>query len=236
MYREGIQGAGFDLDGTLYANYKLNIRLIPLGIRELPLLLALTRARKRLHAEALNSGREAPLGGADFYDVQAAYTAELLKKEPSFVKEKLERLVYRSSEEHFSHIKPFPHLKETLSAFSDAGISLGLLSDFPVKRKLELLGLEGFFGTAFSSEETGVLKPGPLPFLRLAEKMELSPGQILYVGNSPHYDVAGAKSAGMKTALIRRGPPSTGYSFGRALKQADFVFSDYRQLREYVLG
>jgi putative hydrolase of the HAD superfamily len=75
----------------------------------------------------------------------------------------------------------------------------------------------------------GRLKPDPAPFLELAGSMGISPERLLYVGNSVSYDVKGARGAGMKTALIR---PKWKKRLAGA---ADFVFSDYRQLRDYVL-
>jgi len=53
------------------------------------------------------------------------------------------------------------------------------------------------------------------------------------VGNSRSYDVAGAKRAGMKTAWIK----SVLFP-GRGLKKPrpDFVFSNYRQLYNYMLN
>jgi putative hydrolase of the HAD superfamily len=50
------------------------------------------------------------------------------------------------------------------------------------------------------------------------------------VGNSVRYDVSGAKKAGMKAALI-----SPWFRPKRSAGNADFVFTDYRALREYVL-
>jgi putative hydrolase of the HAD superfamily len=60
----------------------------------------------------------------------------------------------------------------------------------------------------------------------------VAPERILYVGNSVEYDVRGAKAVGMRTALITLWPRKR-----RAQNaEADFIFSDYRQLRGYVLS
>ncbi|HNY22331.1 MAG TPA: HAD family hydrolase, partial [Treponemataceae bacterium] len=82
------------------------------------------------------------------------------------------------------------------------------------------------------SEETGALKPSPVPFLALANALGIPPSRILYVGNSPSSDVAGAKAVGMKTACIV-GPVSA--LFGRTVPGADISFSSYRQLTQIVL-
>jgi putative hydrolase of the HAD superfamily len=222
----GIRGVGFDLDGTLYANYKLNIRLLPFVMREFSFMYTFVKVRKRLHAGGALSG--------GFYDTQAGLMAAYLKEKPDAIREKLDRLVYRGWEEAFTHIRPFPRVTETLAAFKEAGLRLGVLSDFPPERKLEFLGLSGFFDAAFSTESAGALKPDPTPFRKLAKDLGLEPEEMLYVGNSPHYDIAGAHNAGMMTALIRRGVFSTG-SGRLAGTRPGFIFHSYRQLRQYVL-
>jgi putative hydrolase of the HAD superfamily len=237
----GIRGVAFDLDGTLYANYKLNIRLVPFFFRHLALSGAFAGVRAMLHKTAAKEAGEWPrvLPGAgippeSFYDTQAALLAERLKTDPGSAKKMIDRLIYRGWEKHFTRIKPFPHAAETLGSLKASGFRLGLLSDFPPRRKLELLGLDSFFDAVFSTEELGVLKPNPAPFLKLASALGLPPREILYVGNSPRYDIIGAKKAGMKTALLRRGVLSTGFARGSGL--ADFTFRNYRQLPEYVIG
>jgi putative hydrolase of the HAD superfamily len=109
-----------------------------------------------------------------------------------------------------------------------SGLKLAVLSDFPLGGKLACLRLAGMWDAELCSEEIGALKPHRLPFLRLAESLDLPPERILYVGNNPKYDIAGAKNAGMKTALRCFCPTLRG-------QKADFAFNDYRSLQDYVL-
>jgi putative hydrolase of the HAD superfamily len=170
----------------------------------------------------------------DFYATQARLMGEYLGEPAELIIEKTERLIYRGWEPYFRDIRLFPHVTETLENFRKAGIKIGLLSDFPPDTKLVYMKLDGFFETIVCSEMTGRLKPDPLPFLELASKMNTGPRDILYVGNSVSYDVEGARGAGMKTALVcslwEKNLLGTGKRAG-----ADFCFSDYRQLNDYVL-
>ena len=212
----------FDLDGTLYPAYRLNLRLLPFLLRNQRLLRAMNRARKHLRRTAAYEG--------EFYGLQARLMGEILNQDPQKVMEKNERLIYRGWEPFFKKIKLFPHLRETLDAFRKAGIQMGLLSDFPPEKKLENLALSDYWDLTLCSEQVGRLKPDPASFLELARRMGKEPQDILYVGNSVSYDVQGAQRAGMKAALIRprwKRPPSTA--------EPVFVFYDYRQLRDYVL-
>ncbi|MFC5749532.1 HAD family hydrolase [Actinomadura rugatobispora] len=57
-----------------------------------------------------------------------------------------------------------------------------------------------------TSQEWGVAKPDPAFYARLAEWAPGAPGEILYVGDHPANDIGPAKAAGLRTALVRRGP------------------------------
>jgi putative hydrolase of the HAD superfamily len=223
----------FDLDGTLYPNYQLNIRLIPFILKEQRFLRAMGKARTILR----KSGRGT---GSDFYEEQAKIMGEILGESPEKLKEKVEKLIYRGWEDHFKKVKLFPHVVETLDALRKNGITLGLLSDFPPETKLKNLGIFECWDVVVCSEEAGFLKPDPAALLEIAKRMGTIPEKILYVGNSVSYDVVGAHKAGMKAALVRAVPLLPGRekppSAAPDVRRADFVFSDYRQLRDYVLN
>jgi len=227
-----IKAVSFDLDGTLYPNYRLYRRLIPFLLRHPFFYTAFTMVRNKLHNPQWTETALAP--GSSFYDEQAALMAEILHQKQTPVREKAERVIYSRWEKLFSGVKPFPFVRETLSAFRNAGLRLAVLSDFPPGRKISFLGLDGFFEVVLSTEETGRLKPSGVPFAALAKALNLEARDILYVGNNPRYDAAGARLAGMKTALIKRSVFSTGHCSNTG--GADFVFRDYRQLQEYVLS
>jgi putative hydrolase of the HAD superfamily len=226
-----IKAVAFDLDGTLYPNYTFYLRLFPKLLLHPLLFRAFSMARSRLHLPVKNGSE----GDSSFYDRQAEIVASILGKSAGETKDRLELLVYRNWEKNFSGIKTFPRLKETLLALRGAGLRLGVLSDFPPVKKLSLLGLDGIFDAALASEETGALKPSVVPFNSLAGALGAANNEILYVGNSVHYDVEGAKSAGMKAALIMRSTFSTGFVPKNSEGKADFVFRDYRQLQDYIL-
>ncbi|MDR2741609.1 MAG: HAD family hydrolase [Treponema sp.] len=222
-----FDGIAFDLDGTLYPNYRLNIRIIPsVLLKEFSLLWALGKARDRIRSDP----EACPQAG--FYETQARLMAEILKEEPDTVQKKVGALIYRGWEPLFTRIAPFPHVRETLEALRKEGCKLGLLSDFPPEAKLVNMGLDGYWDTVLCSETTGRLKPHPLPFLELARQMGMPPERILYVGNSVRYDIIGAKGVGMKAALVTRSIIKKIHRPGNA----DFVFSDYRQLLKYMIS
>jgi len=226
MTKRPIRAVAFDLDGTLYPNRRFYIRLLPFLLRHHRLLAAMGKARNYMRDQGHDSS---------FFEEQSRIMAAILGEDQELVHSKTETLIYRGWEPLFKGLKLFPHVTATLSALREAGLPLGLLSDFPPETKLRYLELDGYFDTVLGSEACGRLKPDPLPFETLARELGCEAGEILYVGNSISYDVEGARAAGMQTALVsgalvRRLSPRVRAS------NADFIFSDYRQLRDFVLG
>jgi putative hydrolase of the HAD superfamily len=225
----GIEGVAFDLDGTLYPNYRLHLRILPAILKELPLVVAFGRARSIIRKEQKNLANVQ----SDFYQYQAGVTARLLSVPVDRLKEKIDRLIYKAWEPSFKTINPFKGVKETIGTLREAGFKLGLLSDFPPETKLEYMGLGGLWDAVLCSESFGTIKPHPLSFKELAAAMSLPPEKILYVGNSRAYDIAGANRAGMKTAWIKN-PLFPGGGLKKPLP--DFSFNNYRQLSNFMLN
>jgi putative hydrolase of the HAD superfamily len=214
-----ITAVGFDIDGTLYPPFALYGRLIPFTATHIPLMLAFRKTRAVMHDE--------PPGDDTFYRKQAAVLAGLLKIDRARAEYIIEENIYKNWTGIFKSIKPYPYVGETLRRLKEAGYKLGALSDFPIREKLVNMKLGGYWDAEVSSEAAGAVKPAAAGFLSLAEKLQTSPENILYVGNSYRFDVEGAAAVGMKTAL-RVHPFHKNRRFP-GLKP-DIVFSDYRDL------
>jgi putative hydrolase of the HAD superfamily len=218
-HQPAIRAIGFDVDGTLYSNLRMYLSSLGWGVRNLRLSLALRDVREELR-------REAPV--ADFYAVQARRTAAVMGRQPEVMERLIRERIYSEWELSLRGLALSPGLIACLEDLRAAGIRLGVLSDFPVARKLELLGLDRYFDCAFCTEDSGCLKPHHEGFDRLAGALGADPAEILYVGNSYHFDVLGAKAAGMRSAHFARRPHED--------SRADFTFRHYRQLGAWVLG
>jgi putative hydrolase of the HAD superfamily len=231
-----FDGVAFDLDGTLYPNYRFYIRLIPFILKEQRLLRALGKARDILRVTA--SEQASPVGEGSFYTLQARLMGEILHQDPEILRQRVETLIYRGWEPLFKQISPYPYVRETLMALREKGIKRGLLSDFPPEVKLENLKLAGLWDRVLCSEQVGRLKPDPAPFLELAKQLDCRAERMLYVGNSVSYDIIGAKKVGMKAALIASPLVYLSPFRKQGLRQgnADFVYTHYRQLYDYVLS
>lgn len=207
-----IKAIGFDIDGTLYPNYRLYIHSALGAAAHLRLFHHFGKIRKEIR-------KIRPVD--DFQGLQAKLLGESFGISPVKAEYLLKEIVYGRWESTFRYMRPFPHLRTLIESLKKEGYRLGVLSDFPVEKKVDFLGLGGLWDATLSSEEVGYLKPNPEPFISLAEKLEVHPEDTLYVGNHYHYDVLGAKAAGMFTAHLSRRSPGD--------SQATFTFCNYKE-------
>jgi len=220
-----IEACAFDIDGTLYPEWKFYILVFPFMLKNMALMNAFKKVRKDIRQYQ----KKHPKIILDFFDFQSEMLSELLKKDKELIKEEVHRKIYAGWKPLFPKIRPYRHAKETIVKLKEMGIKIGLLSDFLVEQKGDVWGILPYCDANISAESVGALKPSPLPFIALAEKLNVKPEKILYVGNNIRYDVMGARSVGMKTALI------SSRFFKKKCKEADITFSNYRQLLEALL-
>ncbi|MDW2885366.1 HAD family hydrolase [Exiguobacterium artemiae] len=99
-------------------------------------------------------------------------------------------------------------LLESLSPSYRLGLITNGRSDLQ-RSVIETHGLQDFFDPILISEEVGLSKPNPTLFLRPVQDWELKPEHVLFIGDHPLHDVAGAKAVGMP-ALLKSTTPVDG--------------------------
>ncbi len=154
--------------------------------------------------------------------LQSELLAELMRISVSEAARRIDEWIEDDLDNVYRRLKPYPHLRRCIEELDQSGFKLGILSDFPIGRKLAYLGLDRRWDCVLSSHEVGYLKPRPEPFVALAEGLDVKPEHIVYIGNSYEYDVVGAAHAGLKTAHFTRKPVRESV--------ADITFADYREL------
>lgn len=112
-------------------------------------------------------------------------------------------------------ISPFRSLFEVdseaipmLSRLREAGLKLGIVSNtmFPHYAIDDVLAHDGlleWFPVRVYSSEVGYMKPHPRIFQAAIERMGLTPGRTLFVGDRMSKDIKGAARLGFKTVLMR---------------------------------
>lgn len=74
---------------------------------------------------------------------------------------------------------------------------------------LERFGLDKIFDTTVASIDVGFKKPDPKIFQLTLNQLELSPEEVIMVGDNPRMDIQGAHELGMATVRLMRGPNRT---------------------------
>ncbi len=106
-----------------------------------------------------------------------------------------------------AHSAPYPGITDMLQSFSDAGLQLAVLSNKP--HKFTEICVDTFlpdcsFAYVYGQRDGIARKPDPVGALEIAEKMNLSVNEILYIGDTAT-DMQTGNNAGMKTIGVEWG-------------------------------
>ncbi len=120
----------------------------------------------------------------------------------------------------FRYARPCADTPETLTALRERGLKLGVLSNSPWgsppglwRRELHRLRLTPLLDAAVFCGEVGYRKPHRAPFEAVCERLGVTTGECLFVGDDERWDIAGPRAIGMDAVLIDRTdaptPPDT---------------------------
>ncbi len=132
--------------------------------------------------------------------------------------------------------QPVPGVAEALNQLSRR-YQIGLISDtgltpgVVLKEVIRRDGLLTHFDALTFSDEIGVTKPEPEPFLHTLDALQARPEQSVHVGDLPETDIVGAQGVGMTAILF------LGVSQRRdGLAVADASFETYDELADILKG
>ncbi len=112
--------------------------------------------------------------------------------------------------EHFDESDLYPDVRPALAELRADGLWLAIAGNQTVRAGGILRSLfSGDVDLIGTSDDWGASKPDQLFFDRVAEVTPFTPDEILYVGDRVDNDLRPGAKAGMRTALIRRGPWAT---------------------------
>jgi len=204
-----IKGVFFDLGGTLFSYRHVSRQHGQLlGAAAERLALADPKILKRAYATAIQditqryAEREYYLHRDLFRDA-FAHALGLLELRVD------EDLIDWYLDEHRDAVFGCLEIKgdciETLRELHGRGLYLSIVSNIDDDMLDPLVareGLDRYLHHWTSSEEAQSCKPHRRFFELCLEKSGLAPHEVLFVGDSPEHDIAGAAELGMRTALI----------------------------------
>jgi FMN phosphatase YigB (HAD superfamily) len=205
----GVRAVLFDVDGTLYSQSRLRVfmagefawtaaRSPSRMLRVARIITTFRRTREHLRAH----GRAA----LALDDLQFDQTAERLGADVAEVRDVIGDWIFR---------RPLPYLRAArrggmdslLAALDRQQLRIGALSDYPVDAKLDALGVARYFSVRLCTTDPSInaFKPHPRGFLVACEHWGFAPQEVLYVGDRPEVDAAGAAAAGTRCIIVGRG-------------------------------
>lgn len=206
----------FDFDKTLYDGRHFALRLVLANLRHIMWCKAERSVRHSLAGSDMGSG-----------DALSAEIAKRLSAKIGCTPAEAGKWYAESYLPSMPRIlKKFgarPGAIEVIGELLDAGVRVGVLSDYPQTReRLAAIGITDERIMCLSSEVSGALKPAPRPFLEAAREAMANPDEVLVVGDRADNDGGGSKAAGMDCVLIK-GKKATGLDGFEALPWDDVV-------------
>lgn len=110
-------------------------------------------------------------------------------------------------EKYLPHLKPFPQVRELLTRMRERGLSLVAASSSKadeVEKLLEIAGVSDLMEDSTSASDTENSKPDPDLVVSGLDRIDLPPGQVVMIGDTP-YDIEAAGKAGVKVIAVRCG-------------------------------
>lgn len=198
-----IKAISLDLDDTLW-----------------PIWPTIERAEKVLHNWL---GEHAPMAAALFSspsalreirDYMASNRPELKHDLSAVRRESIRLALYRAGDNPLLADRAFEVFfaeRQRVDLFEDAQPALEFLATrFPLvsvsngNADLQRVGIGQYFRAALSAREFGVGKPDPRIFHAAAGAVDMTPQQVLHVGDDATLDALGALNAGMQAAWVNR--------------------------------
>ena len=137
----------------------------------------------------------------------AASLAELRGRCAALLERELGREVPVSKMMSAIRFRAFPDAAPALARLRERGLRLVCVSNWDVSlpEVLERCGLGDRLDGVVSSAGAGARKPDPRIFAAALAVAGCEAGEAIHVGDTPGEDVAGARAAGIRALLLRRG-------------------------------
>lgn len=198
----------FDVDGTLYRQRQLRLRmawdillytLLKRDLNVIAVLARYRRIRERLGDEQ----------GIDFERALITQTAAATANSPDRVRSIVAEWIEQRPLRYLAACR-YPSLSQLFAGLRRSGKSIGILSDYPAEAKLEALGLTANYVVFAGDESVGLLKPHPRGLESLIAAAGVKPHETVVIGDRVDRDGLVARRAGAQ-ALIRSSKPIEGW-------------------------
>ena len=217
---DSIRLVVFDLDGTLYDQRRLRLKVL------LRLLVSAASSRSLDTIRVLRHFRRyrEELGeslASDFATRQYVSVANRTGHPPEYVRSIVEEWMERRPLDVL-HDCRCAGIEQVFAGLSARGKTIAVLSDYPAREKLHALGLKADLVVYAGDPDVGFLKPHPAGLRHVLTQANVPAQAAIMIGDRVDRDWEVAKRNGMR-ALIKSGRPLAGIDTFRSY--GDAVFS-----------
>lgn len=205
-----VKAVIFDVDGTLYDQRRLRIRMVfdmllavlrdPRALREIRVVRDFRRARE-LHADDTGGG---------IADRQYEWGASISGTSPEQVHD-IVRKWMADRPLSFLPACRFAWAPQLFAHLRARGIRIGVFSDYPAAEKLRALDLSADVVVSAVDPDVDRLKPDPRGLRIASERLEADMSDCLFVGDRDDKDGECARRAGMAYHILKN--PRAGNCF-----------------------
>ncbi len=190
----------FDIDGTLYDQRRLRVRMMAAlfweVVRSRQLLAPVIISHFRRVRETLGSNLD-----DDFLIRQYQLTAGLCGCSEETVRRTIAEWLERRPLEHIGRCI-YPGIRDLFEALAASGRKTAVFSDYPAEAKLAALGLRCSLVVSATDSDVRRLKPHPAGLIKILQSAGVQASRAVLIGDRFDRDWEAAHRAGV-TPLIR---------------------------------
>lgn len=194
-----------DVDGTLYDQSKLRMKMLralfgyyiwrPWRFNEIRILSHFRSERERRSGETV-SGLE---------DAQYLWCAQKGNHNIDKVKKVVKQWIFTSPNK-FLAACAYPGLQSFFNTLRQKGIKIAIYSDYQAHDKLEAMNLQADLIVSSTDAEIDRFKPDPKGLLYIAERLNVTPQECLFIGDRHEMDGECALNANMPYLILDKKP------------------------------
>jgi HAD superfamily hydrolase (TIGR01509 family) len=108
---------------------------------------------------------------------------------------------------YLPHLKPFPEVRSLLERMKQDNLTLVIATSSPedeVSKAIEIVGIKDLLEDATSASDAGKSKPDPDVVQAALDRLKMSAGEVVMLGDTP-YDIQAAGKVGIQVIAFRCG-------------------------------
>jgi FMN phosphatase YigB (HAD superfamily) len=191
----------FDLDGTLYDQKRLRLRMLhemvlecvrtPFVLSDLTILWNFRRARDR----------NAFCAEGNINSLQFEWGAKMCGVPVARVEKVVREWMFERPLTHIGRCC-YPGIREVFTTIRKVGLRIGVFSDYPAEEKLVSLELEADVVVCATDHDVDRFKPDPKGLILAAAKLDVTIDDCLFIGDRDDKDGECARRAKMPYLII----------------------------------